>query len=248
VDDEQLRRRAWAGMVEFQRLISRHAPAGDLLETDGFVASSVPGIPSSLMNAATPVDGSGIAPHLDEIERFYAATAKWGAWIDPSSTDDVTALASRGLVLDSTPALMAAELDAIDEPDDDRRVERVEMRDVGAVNDAAYGYPRAVLAPSLATFPPGGLHAYGIRVDDELASVGLLIDSGDDAFVTMVATLPHHRGKHLASALLAHALHDAKQRNMTTTSLQASKLGQGIYTRLGYRALGEVHLYEKRPA
>ena len=35
---------------------------------------------------------------------------------------------------------------------------------------------------------------------------------------------------------------------MTTTSLQASKLGQGIYARLGYRPLGEVHLYEKRPA
>ena len=33
----------------------------------------------------------------------------------------------------------------------------------------------------------------------------------------------------------------------TTTSLQASKLGQGIYARLGYRPLGEVHLYEKRP-
>ena len=34
----------------------------------------------------------------------------------------------------------------------------------------------------------------------------------------------------------------------TTTSLQASKLGQSIYARLGYRPLGEIHLYEKRPA
>jgi GNAT superfamily N-acetyltransferase len=248
VDDEQLKRRAWAGMVEFQRLIGRHAPASALIETDGFVASSVPGIPSSLMNAATPVDGSALASRLDEIERFYAAIAKWGAWIDPSATADVAALAGRGLVLDSNPVLMAAELDAIDAPHDDARVERVEMHDVGAVNDGAYGYPRPVLAPTLATFPPAGLHAYGIRDTDELASAALLIDSGDDAFVTMVATLPHHRGKHLASNLLAHALHDARQREMTTTSLQASRLGQGIYARLGYRPLGEVHLYEKRPA
>jgi predicted GNAT family N-acyltransferase len=64
----------------------------------------------------------------------------------------------------------------------------------------------------------------------------------------MVATLRHHRGKHLASKLLAQALREAKQRKMTTTSLQASKLGQGISARLGYRPLGEVHLYEKRPA
>jgi hypothetical protein len=42
VDDGQLKRRAWAGMVEFQRLIGRHAPAGGVLETDSFVASSVP--------------------------------------------------------------------------------------------------------------------------------------------------------------------------------------------------------------
>jgi GNAT superfamily N-acetyltransferase len=248
VDGEQLKRRAWAGMVEFQRLIGRHAPASGLMETDRFVASSVPGIPSSLMNAATPVDGSALAPHLDEIERFYAAAAKWGAWIDPSASEDVAALAGRGLVLDSNPVLMAAGLDAIDAPHDGSRVERVEMHDVGAVNDAAYGYPRPVLAPALATFPPDALHAYGIRVNDELASAALLIDSSDDAFVTMVATLAHHRGKHLASNLLAHALHDARQREMTTTSLQASKLGQGIYARLGYRPLGEVHLYEKRPA
>jgi len=66
--------------------------------------------------------------------------------------------------------------------------------------------------------------------------------------VTMVATVPDQRGKHLASGVLAHALDEARQRGKTTTSLQASKLGQSIYARLGYRALGEVHLYEKRPA
>jgi predicted acetyltransferase len=64
----------------------------------------------------------------------------------------------------------------------------------------------------------------------------------------MVATLPQHRGKQLASSLLSAALTEARQRGQITTSLQASSLGQGIYARLGYRALGEVHLYEKRPA
>ena len=78
--------------------------------------------------------------------------------------------------------------------------------------------------------------------------MALLIDAGDDAFVTMVATLPHRRGHHLASNLLRAALDEAQQRGQITTSLQASKLGQGIYARLGYRALGEVHLYEMRPA
>jgi ribosomal protein S18 acetylase RimI-like enzyme len=248
MDDEQLKRRGWAGMVEFQRLIGRHAPAGGLVETDQYVASSVPGIPSSLMNAATPVDDAPLAPVVDEIERFYASTPKWGAWLDPAKADDAEALRDKGLVLDSNPVLMAAELHVIDEPDDETQVERVEMHELGAVNDAAYGYSKPVIAPTLTPFPADELHAYGIRVNQALASVALLIDHHDDTFVTMVATVPHHRGKHLASNLLRHALTQARQRGQTTTSLQASKLGQGIYARLGYRPLGEVHLYEKRPA
>ena len=79
-------------------------------------------------------------------------------------------------------------------------------------------------------------------------SVGLVYDVDDDAFVTFVATLPANRGERLASRVLAHALHEAELRGNTTTSLQASKLGQGLYTRLGYKSLGEIHLYEKRPA
>lgn len=248
MDDEQLKRRAWAGMVAFQRLIGVHAPGAELLNTDRFVASSVPGVPSSLINAATPIDREALAPHLDEIEGFYAAIPKWGAWIDPGATEDVAPLVRRGLVLDSSPVLMAAELDAIGEQGDAARVERVKMHDVGAVNDAAYGYPKPVIAPTLAAFSADGLHAYGIRIGQELASVALLIDADTDSFVTMVATVPHRRGRRLASTLLRHALREAMERGQRTTSLQASKLGQGIYARLGYRPLGEVHLYEKRPA
>jgi predicted GNAT family N-acyltransferase len=62
-----------------------------------------------------------------------------------------------------------------------------------------------------------------------------------------VATLPDRRGQRLASAVLSHALGEAEQRGQKTTSLQASKLGQSIYARLGYKALGEIHLYERRP-
>ena len=63
-----------------------------------------------------------------------------------------------------------------------------------------------------------------------------------------MATLPANRGERLASRVLAHALHEAEERGQITTSLQASKLGQSIYARLGYRPLGEIHLYETRPA
>jgi ribosomal protein S18 acetylase RimI-like enzyme len=247
MDDEELRRRGWRGMLAFQRLIGCHGPGPEPLEREAFVASAVPEVPSSLINAACPRDGAPLAPHLDEIADFYTDTPKWGAWIDPGNTDDAAALTERGLVLDSRPVLMAAALDAIDAPAPNRAVECTAMAEVGAVNDVAYGNPAGVIASALRGLATAEVHGSGIRVDGELASVASIIDVDDDAFVTMVATLPHHRGKHLASALLAHALHDARARNQTTTSLQASALGQSIYARLGYRALGEVHLYEKRP-
>jgi ribosomal protein S18 acetylase RimI-like enzyme len=248
MDDEELWRRGWRGMVAFQRLIGRYGPGPPPLERDAFVASAVPKIPSSLVNAACPRGGAPLRPHLDEISRFYDRVPKWGAWIDPGNHDDADALAHRGLVLDSRPLLMAAPLDAIEAPAPQTTIERATMAEVGRVNDVAYSNPPGVIAAALGELPASEVRGYGIRVDGELASVASVIDVDDDAFVTMVATLPQHRGKQLASSLLSAALTEARQRGQITTSLQASSLGQGIYARLGYRALGEVHLYEKRPA
>ena len=186
-------------MVAFQRLIGEHGPAPALLERDAFVASAVPGIPSSLINAACPRDDAPLAPHLDEIAGFYEHTPKWGAWIDPANTRDAEALTERGLVLDSRPVLMAAPLDAVELPAT-ARSSRATMAEVGEVNDRAYGSPAGVIASALGEHPRGGDPGYGIRVDGELASVASIIDVDDDAFVTMVATLPHRRGNHLASS------------------------------------------------
>ena len=233
-------------MVAFQRLIGEHGPRPALLERDAFVASAVPRIPSSLINAACPRDDAPLKPHLDEIAGFYRHTPKWGVWIDPRNDEDAAALKGHGLVLDSRPVLMATPLDGVELPSNGE-VETASMAEVGAVNDNAYGSPAGVIALALGDIHAADIRGYGIRIDGELASVASIIDVDQDAFVTMVATLPHRRGKHLASSVLAHALDEARRRGTTTTSLQASKLGQSIYARLGYRALGEVHLYEKRP-
>jgi ribosomal protein S18 acetylase RimI-like enzyme len=247
MDDERHRGIVWRSMAAFQRLLGLHARGAALLERPDFVASSVPGA-GSLMNAAVATGGAKLAPHLDQIAEFYAGTPKWGAWVDPAATEDVGAAQQRGLVLDSNPVLMAADLADLDPPRAALQIERPAIRAVGAVNDAAYGSTTPHLANSLAELPPDVARPYATRVDGTVASVLLIQDVDTDAFVTMVATLPDQRGKRLASNLLTHALHHARERGQQTTSLQASKLGQGIYARLGYRPLGEVHLYEKRPA
>jgi len=248
MDDDALRARAWDGIVAFQRLIGAHGPGARLTETPAYVASAVPEIPSSLINAAVPRGGAPLHPRLDEIADHFASSPKWGAWVDPDATEDADALQARGLVLDSTPVLMAAPLDDIAGLGEATPAHRATAEDVGIVNDLAYDSTEPTIARAVHAFPADALHAYGLSVEDEVASVAMIVDAGEDAFVTMVATLPHRRGNQLASNVLKHALNEARQRGQTTTSLQASKLGQGIYARLGYRPLGEVHLYEKRPA
>jgi len=247
VDEERLRRIGWRGIAAFQRLIGRHAPGPPPLEHADYVASAVPTVPASLLSSAVPIGDARLAPHLDAIEAYCARCPKWGVWLDPRRTEDVDALERRGLVLDSSPVLMAAELSDIQPPSGGIDPERVTAAEVGHVNDIAYGAPLGVIGGALGKFPSEAIHAHGARVDGAVASVLFIEDVDGDAFVTMVATLPGHRGKRLASKLLAHALHEARERGQRTTSLQASKLGHNVYARLGYRPLGEVHLYEKRP-
>jgi hypothetical protein len=242
VEPEQLKRVTWNSIAGFQRLLGHH-PEGGLLERDDFVATAVPASNSSLINAAVPRLDARVAPHLDEIERFFADIPKWGVWVDPDNAADAEALQATGLVLDSTPVLMAAPIGMTDRTADPR-VERVTLEEVGAVNDAAYGIPSGTLGSALAGIRPDDVKAYGIREGGELASVVVIGVVDGDAFITFVATLPNQRGKRLASATLSAALADS---DAVTTSLQASKLGQSIYARLGYRPLGEIHLYERRP-
>jgi GNAT superfamily N-acetyltransferase len=245
VDDADLTHAGWRSLVAFQRLFGLHPPDAELLEPDGYVASRVPASHASIVNAVVPT--GPIAPHLDDIERFYSGQPKWGVWIDPAATDDVQALRERGLVLDSTPVLMAAEISQT-ERGHDRQAGHVSLDEAGMVNDAAYDLPADTIGGPLSSFPSTDIHAYGIRELKEAMSVALVLDVADDALVTFVATLPANRGERLASRVVAHALYEAGQRGARTTSLAASKLGQNLYARLGYRPLNEIHLYEKRLA
>ena len=93
-------------------------------------------------------------------------------WIDPASTDDAEALRSRGLVLDSTPVLMAAELDERRATPPTGRSVRVTLDEVGVVNDAAYDLPGGTIGDPVSSLPAHELHAYGIRELKEAMSVG----------------------------------------------------------------------------
>jgi predicted GNAT family acetyltransferase len=64
--------------------------------------------------------------------------------------------------------------------------------------------------------------------------------------VSAVATLPEHRGRGLAGALISRLLAAAGERGARTGSLQASKAGAPVYERLGFADIGFVELWEQR--
>jgi GNAT superfamily N-acetyltransferase len=83
-------------------------------------------------------------------------------------------------------------------------------------------------------------------VDGAPAACTVALDHERDCCITFVATLPAARGRGLATALMARALLDARSRGCETSSLQATKMGQPVYERLGYRDLGPLAMWERR--
>jgi predicted acetyltransferase len=62
----------------------------------------------------------------------------------------------------------------------------------------------------------------------------------------MVAVVPEARGRNIAGNLLAHALADAADRGLETSTLVATRLGRPVYERLGYRSFGTLQMWERR--
>jgi predicted GNAT family acetyltransferase len=72
-------------------------------------------------------------------------------------------------------------------------------------------------------------------------------DDGSNTEVQMVAVVPEARGQGLSGKLISHALADAVDRGRRTSTLVATRLGRPVYDRLGFRPLGALEMWERRP-
>jgi GNAT superfamily N-acetyltransferase len=252
MDDAVLWTRMWDGLACLQRLMGRHAPGGRVLERDGYVASVIGAVPyASLPNAAVALEPTAVLADLDELGRAYsdAGVLKWGVWIDGADEEATRALAAKGLVLDSNPAPMVAPLHEIDlgglDGTDQPRI--ADGPTVGRVNDVAYGMAeRRPIETMLGGLPAEVARGTRFDLDGEPVSVMMAGDHGEDTAVWFVATVPNARHQGLATRLMKRALAEARQRGQTSTTLQASAKGEPVYSALGYRRLGTLHLWEKR--
>jgi GNAT superfamily N-acetyltransferase len=239
------------GLEAFFRLLAESAPTSRLLEFPGVIASAVPACPTrSFPNSVVYESASDLAAALDPlaVEYRHAGIEAWTVWVPTDERAAADLLERAGHRLDASPAAMAIELADLPAPELDGLDWDADATpdEVGRLNDLAYGWEGDGFSAAFTRVPDGSLRLYRARVGGELACVAATVDRADDCVLVMVATAPAHRGRGLARRLCHAALIEGRARGLLTSSLQATKGGQPLYERLGYRAFGAIDMWERR--
>jgi ribosomal protein S18 acetylase RimI-like enzyme len=249
MDDRAMFDRQYASLREFCRLLGEAAPDSRVVELGSVLAAIVPAAPDrSVVNSVVYDGADDLERALPDLAVIYedAGVRAWTVWVPHDDTAAAGLLKGAGHELDADPEAMAMELAAFEAP----RPADIDLAadpDIGTVarlNDRSYTYSANSFERSFQRAP--SLRCYVACVEGRPACCATGHDHEGDFSVTLVATLPEARGRGLAGRLLTHALREARERGCTTTSLQATKMGQPLYRRLGYRELGPVQMWERR--
>ena len=240
------------GLGAFFRVMARAAEGSRLAEYPGVIAAVVPSCPHrSFPNSVVYESAEELAAAIDPlaVEYRHAGVEAWTVWVPDGDRAAVRLLEAAGHRLDAAPAAMALELAELPEPDPGDLDWDAEATpgEVGRINDLAYGHDEG-FAAAFTRLPDPALRLYRARVEGRPVSVAAVLDVGDDALLTFVATDPAHRGRGLARRLSHVAVAEARDRVLRTSSLTASRLGRPVYERLGYRAFGTMQMWERRSA
>lgn len=239
-------------MRQWLRMVGRASPDARVIERDGVTAAVVPAAAErAVVNSAMYEDAAGLAAAYDEVDAAYAEIgAVWTVWVPSRDEGARAALNRAGHVPDAAPAVMAADLQNIERPPADALEDWTadgDVREVGPLNDRSYTFGTDSFTRALAGLPQDHLTTYLARLDGRAAGCLIIIDHEGNADVEMVAVVPEARGHGVAGNLLAHALADAAERGLETSTLVATRLGRPVYERLGYREFGTIQMWERRP-
>jgi GNAT superfamily N-acetyltransferase len=250
VDDVELFACQHRSLRCFYRVLAAASAGAELYELDGITAAVVPATPErSVCNGVVYDDAGSLESTLEPLASRYEAAGvrAWTVWVPARDREAAALLEGHGHRLDATPAAMAIELAGFArESGQELEIETgPDPAEIARLNDAAYGYDDQ-FARALDLMDRDVAHAYVARLDGEPAACTIALDHERDCFIGLVATLPAARGRGLARELVARALLDARERGCETSSLQATKMGQPVYARLGYRDLGPLEMWERR--
>jgi GNAT superfamily N-acetyltransferase len=244
-------RRMQRSMRVTARLFAAGAPDSRVLEIDGVTGTIAPATPDrSVMNGVVVEDFARLAGVLEEFAAAYddAGVRAWTVWVPDHELAARELLAGAGHKLDATPAAMLLDLSELQAPSAPAPEWSGEwdMEGVGAVSDAAYGDRPGKFAAAMAGLPAGSGHLYLVRDSGRPVSFVLMHDDQENCEFWMAATVPEARGRGLVSALLHRALLDAREHGCTTSTTQATRMGEPVYARLGYRKFGTIEMWERR--
>jgi GNAT superfamily N-acetyltransferase len=235
---------------EFFLRAAAASPGGSLVEFDGVRAGVVPAAPERpLMNSVVCERGARFDPgDYATIAAAYqaAGVSGWTVWVDPADGETAELLKSRGHVLDAQPRAMVADIgDVAERPAvAGSLVPDPCLGRIARLNDEVYGYPGSFVRTLTGTVD--GCFAVTIDVDGEPAAAGVACDVDDDCHITLMATLQPYRGRGFATAIIRHLTADAAERGRSTTSLVATRAGAPVYTRMGYRDVGWLDMWERQ--
>jgi GNAT superfamily N-acetyltransferase len=250
VEEQELRRRAIEGVRDEVEAFGSAAPGSKLIHHEGLLASVVPASPQrSLFNSVYYDDPQVLVARIDALAEAYDShgVCAWTVWVPDADRQTAELLAGRGHVADAAPRAMAMELVDFDlELPDPAGVEPgpISAATCAELNDLAYGYGEDGFRAGLSG--ETSIRWYGAFAADEPVGCVGAIEAGEDCCITAVATPPRWRGKGIASWLMRRALIDARDRGITSASLQATRAGAPIYERLGFRDLGYIEMWELR--
>ena len=214
---------------------------------DGVGALVTPYVPErSVVNSVVYRPGSDIEAAYDWLEAQYAEVNAWTVWVPESDGQTAALLESRGHKLDADPAMMVLDLASFEPPADLPDWRPATLEELARINEAAYPWRDGSMERALLGSGYGG-GAFRLYIAEDTCVLGIG-DCAGDAGVFFVATLPEARGRGLASGLLAAAMIEARERGCDISTLQATKVGEPVYARLGYQRFGAIQMWEKRKA
>jgi GNAT superfamily N-acetyltransferase len=240
------------GLFAFYRLCGSASEGAHTVERDGVLASVVPAAPErAVANGVVYRSVEALEAAYDEVADAYGAIgAKWTVWVWPGDDAGARFLEERGHVNDAQPAAMLHDLTGVERPPPGALPDWTADGDfgvIGPLNDRAYPFGTDSFTRALSTRPSDTVHVYVAREEGEPVGCLLMTDHDTGSDVECVAVVPEARGRGISGNLLGHALADAVERGIETSTLVSTVMGYSTYERLGFRPLGRFSMWELAP-
>jgi ribosomal protein S18 acetylase RimI-like enzyme len=236
------------GLFAFYAVCGTASEGARTIDREGLRAAVVAAAPErAVANGVVFREAGALEDAYDELAEAYAQIgANWTVWVPPGDDTVAPFLEEHGHVMDAQPVAMAHDLEGVERPPADALPDWTANGPIGVVgplNDRAYGFGTDSFTRALRDLPAGTSHVYVARDAGEPVGCLLMTDRDGNSDVECVAVPPEARGRGISGNLLRHALADAAERGMETSTLVSTTAGYAVYERAGFRSFGRFEMW-----